>query len=77
MVKSVVKSKSSSTLKKSPKTSSSTSKKAKSGKKPLGAPPADIIAESAYFKAEKRGFEPGYEMQDWLEAEQELTGNPA
>lgn len=31
------------------------------------------IAELAYYKAEKRGFEPGHEMDDWLEAEQELT----
>ena len=30
------------------------------------------IAELAYYKAESRGFEPGYEMNDWLEAEREL-----
>ncbi len=30
------------------------------------------IAEIAYLKAESRGFEPGYELEDWLEAEQEL-----
>lgn len=30
------------------------------------------IAELAYYKAEKRGFEPGHEMEDWLEAEREL-----
>jgi len=30
------------------------------------------IAELAYYKAEKRGFEPGHELEDWLEAEQEL-----
>lgn len=30
------------------------------------------IAEAAYYKAEKRGFEPGFEMTDWLEAEREL-----
>ncbi|MGR8940371.1 MAG: DUF2934 domain-containing protein [Gammaproteobacteria bacterium] len=30
------------------------------------------IAELAYYKAERRGFEPGHEMEDWLEAEQEL-----
>lgn len=32
-----------------------------------------MIAESAYFKAEKRGFEVGHEESDWLEAEQELA----
>lgn len=31
------------------------------------------IAELAYYKAEQRGFEPGHEMEDWLEAERELT----
>ena len=33
----------------------------------------DVIAEVAYYKAEKRGFAPGNEMQDWLEAEQEIN----
>lgn len=32
-----------------------------------------IIAESAYFKAEKRGFQIGHDVEDWLEAEQELA----
>jgi hypothetical protein len=27
------------------------------------------IAEAAYFRAEKRGFAPGYALEDWLEAE--------
>lgn len=27
------------------------------------------IAEAAYYLAEKRGFEPGHELDDWLEAE--------
>jgi hypothetical protein len=31
------------------------------------------VAEIAYFKAESRGFLPGYELSDWLEAEQELS----
>ena len=31
------------------------------------------IAERAYFKAESRGFAPGYEMDDWLAAEREFT----
>ena len=30
------------------------------------------IAELAYLKAESRGFEPGYELEDWLEAEGEF-----
>jgi len=30
------------------------------------------IAELAYLKAESRGFEPGHELEDWLEAEREF-----
>lgn len=29
----------------------------------------EMIAKMAYFRAEKRGFEPGWEQQDWLESE--------
>lgn len=28
-----------------------------------------MIAETAYYRAEKRGFDPGHEIADWLEAE--------
>jgi hypothetical protein len=31
-----------------------------------------MIAVAAYHKAEKRGFAPGSELQDWAEAEQEV-----
>jgi len=27
------------------------------------------IAEAAYYRAEKRGFAPGYALEDWLAAE--------
>jgi hypothetical protein len=30
------------------------------------------IAERAYWRAERRGFAPGGEMEDWLEAEKEI-----
>jgi hypothetical protein len=33
----------------------------------------EMVAERAYCKAEKRGFEPGHEMDDWLEAEKEIS----
>lgn len=32
------------------------------------------IATAAYHRAERRGFAPGYEMQDWLDAEAEIDG---
>jgi len=38
-----------------------------------------LIAQAAYFRAEKRGFAPGCELQDWIEAEREvlrLIGTP-
>lgn len=31
-----------------------------------------MIAVAAYHKAEKRGFAPGHELQDWAEAEKEI-----
>ena len=30
------------------------------------------VEEAAYYLAQKRGFSPGYEMQDWLAAEEEI-----
>ena len=37
--------------------------------------PEDIrrrIEMQAYFKAKARGFAPGYELEDWLQAEREV-----
>ena len=33
---------------------------------------AALIAEAAFFRAEKRGFTPGHEVEDWLAAEAEV-----
>jgi hypothetical protein len=30
------------------------------------------IAKAAYFHAERRGFAPGHELEDWLAAENEV-----
>jgi len=35
-------------------------------------PRRQMIAEAAYFRAEQRGFEPGNEMHDWLQAEADI-----
>jgi hypothetical protein len=32
-----------------------------------------MVEERAYFKAERRGFASGHELEDWLEAEQEIS----
>jgi hypothetical protein len=32
------------------------------------------IAEAAYWRAERRGFAPGQELDDWLAAEREVDG---
>jgi hypothetical protein len=41
-------------------------------------PPEDTLAQAiskaAYFRAEARGFEPGHEMEDWVEAERQVAG---
>lgn len=31
-----------------------------------------MIAEGAYYRAERRGFKPGYDFIDWLEAERDI-----
>ena len=33
-----------------------------------------LIATAAYYRAEKRGFAPGHETEDWLAAEREVDG---
>jgi hypothetical protein len=32
------------------------------------------IAEAAYYRAERRGFTPGYEDEDWIAAERDIDG---
>ena len=32
-----------------------------------------LVAEAAYFIAERRGFEAGRELEDWLQAEAEVN----
>jgi hypothetical protein len=38
----------------------------------FGDPHHSAIAEAAYFRAERRGFVPGHELDDWLAAETEI-----
>ena len=33
-----------------------------------------LIAEAAYYRAKQRGFAPGRELEDWIEAESEVMG---
>ncbi len=33
----------------------------------------EMVAVNAYYRAEKRGFKPGREDEDWYEAEREIT----
>jgi len=33
----------------------------------------EMVATDAYYRAEKRGFEPSHEIDDWLEAEREIS----
>lgn len=43
-------------------------------------PREQLIAEAAYFRAEQRGFAPGNEISDWLDAEadvERMLGNQA
>jgi hypothetical protein len=31
-----------------------------------------MIQQAAYFRSQSRGFQPGGELEDWLEAEREI-----
>jgi hypothetical protein len=33
----------------------------------------EMVRTAAYFRAERRGFAPGYEWEDWLAAEDEVS----
>ena len=44
---------------------------ASEGSEIAGEDQINSIAVAAYYKAEARGYEPGHEMQDWLDAEAE------
>jgi Protein of unknown function (DUF2934) len=35
------------------------------------------IAEAAYFRAQRRGFAPEHELEDWVAAEREVCGQLA
>jgi hypothetical protein len=37
----------------------------------------ELIAEAAYFRSLRRGFQPGYEVEDWLAAEAEIDQRSA
>jgi hypothetical protein len=39
---------------------------------PSAAEVYEMIAEAAYYRAQKRGFTPGLEAQDWQDAESEV-----
>jgi len=34
------------------------------------------VAEAAYYRAQQRGFAPGHELEDWLAAQHEISGQP-
>lgn len=33
-----------------------------------------LISEAAYYRAKQRGFAPGHELEDWVQAEAEVMG---
>ena len=39
---------------------------------PNGEEIRERIREAAYYRAQQRGFSPGYEIEDWLAAEAEI-----
>ena len=63
-----------------PRAKAGTTRSAAPSRKQRPVPPALIdqdlrrgmIAQAAYYRAERRGFVPGYETEDWLAAESEV-----
>jgi hypothetical protein len=45
----------------------------------MTAPPerVEMIAVAAYYFAERRGFAPGQDLEDWLQAEKEIDAGAA
>jgi hypothetical protein len=56
-----------------PRAGKRVTKKARSKQSGTG---VDDIATATYFKAAQRGFVPGRELDDWLEAEDEILTRP-
>jgi hypothetical protein len=44
-------------------------------KRSAGQDRAALIAISAYYLAERRGFAPGHELEDWLAAEAQVAAD--
>ena len=40
--------------------------------RPLADELLPVISQAAYFRAQRRGFAPGHEVDDWIAAEQEV-----
>ncbi|MCD6041861.1 MAG: oligoendopeptidase [Burkholderiales bacterium] len=36
-----------------------------------------LVSEAAYYRAKTRGFAPGHELEDWIQAEAEVMGRIA
>jgi len=56
-----------------PRTPAAPAAKAVKGAKAEGPDRAEMVRMAAYFRAELRGFAPGYEVDDWLAAEAEVA----
>lgn len=57
-------------------TAKTTTKRVSKAKNPGKVSPEQrylMICEAAYYKAERRGFSPENEIQDWIEAEAEIN----
>jgi hypothetical protein len=59
--------------KKAPAVRKTAAKPAVSTPKSAGSDRAEMVRMAAFFRAERRGFTPGYEIEDWLAAEVEVA----
>lgn len=59
--------------KKAPAVRKAASKPTVSTPESAGPEHAEMVRMAAFFRAERRGFAPGYEIEDWLAAEVEVA----
>ena len=60
--------------KKVPQVTAAPAKRPRKASPPVPADRESMVRVAAFLRAERRGFAPGYEIEDWLAAEAEVAG---
>jgi len=62
------------TARKAPQVTAAPVKRPRKASPPVPVDRESMVRMAAFFRAERRGFAPGYEIEDWLAAEAEVAG---